>query len=189
MRERQEPKVPMSKPTGQDRCLVLLEQHRKILFKVAHCYCRNPADREDLVQEMSLQIWRSFGRYDDRQRFQTWMYRVALNVAISFFRSETRRARIALPGDPILEIAVAAPESTGLEDDLRLLRSFIEQLDGLDRALIILYLDGNRYETIGGILGISETSVGTRISRIKQRLRRDWADHQNGEDAAWNSMT
>ena len=67
--------------------------------------------------------------------------------------------------------------------------ALIKELGELDRALIILYLDGNRHDTIAEILGISETNVGTRISRIKQRLRRDWADHANKEHATWNSTT
>jgi len=174
----------MSKSTRQDEFLILLDEHKKILFKVASSYCWNPADREDLVQEMVLQLWRSFDRYDDRQRFSTWMYRVALNVAISFYRSETRRSRTIVPADgSILEIAAEVPESAAWEDDLRLLRQFIEQLGELDRALVILYLDGNRHDTIAEILGISETNVGTKIGRIKQRLRRDWVDHLNKEHA------
>jgi RNA polymerase sigma-70 factor (ECF subfamily) len=180
----------MSKPTRQDRFLVLLDEHKKILFKAANSYCRNPADRQDLVQEMVLQLWRSFDRYDDRHRFSTWMYRVALNVAISSYRSEARRARTIVPADDsILEIAAKMPESAALEGDLRLLQGFIEQLGELDRALIILYLDGNRYDAIAEVLGISETNVGTKISRIKQRLRREWADLLRKEQATWSSMT
>ncbi|HZF13259.1 MAG TPA: RNA polymerase sigma factor, partial [Thermoanaerobaculia bacterium] len=83
----------MSKSQPQDRFLALLDEHKKILYKVAGSYCRNPADREDLVQEMVVQLWRSFDRYDESYRFSTWMYRIALNVAISFYRSESRRSR------------------------------------------------------------------------------------------------
>ncbi|MBK9090850.1 MAG: sigma-70 family RNA polymerase sigma factor [Holophagales bacterium] len=164
----------MTKPARQDRFLILLDEHKKILFKVASSYCRTTADRQDLVQEMVVQLWRSFDRYDERYRFSTWMYRIALNVAISFYRSETRRSRFTESAeDSILEIAAAAPESAASHDDLGLLQHLIEQLDELDRALVILYLDGNRYDTIAEILGISETNVGTKLSRIRQRLRRD----------------
>ncbi len=166
----------MPKRPQQDRFLVLLEEHKKILFKIASLYCRNPGDRDDLVQEMTLQLWRSFGRYDDRQRFSTWMYRVSLNVAISFYRREARRSRATVPAsDGILDIAARETDSAALDDDLRVLQGFIQQLDELDRALVILYLDGNRYETIAEVLGISESNVGTRIGRIKQRIRREWA--------------
>ena len=164
----------MTKPARQDSFVVLLDEHRKILYKIASSYCRNAADRQDLVQEMVVQLWRSFDRYDERYRFSTWMYRVALNVAISFHRSEARRSRFNVPSeDYLLEIPAEPPQSGALDEDLRLLQDSIEQLDELDRALVILYLDGNHYDTIAEVLGISETNVGTKISRIKQRLRRD----------------
>lgn len=163
------------RPSRQEDFLALLEEHKKILYKVASSYCRNPADRQDLAQEIVVQLWRSFDRYDESYRFSTWMYRIALNVAISFYRSETRRSRNTVPAeDSILEIADARG-SAEPDANLQLLQRFIEQLDELDRALVILYLDGNRYDTIAEVLGISETNVGTKISRIKQRLRRDLA--------------
>lgn len=164
----------MTNPARQDRFLALLDEHKKILFKVASSYCRNRADRQDLVQEMVVRLWRSFDRYDERYRFSTWMYRIALNVAISFYRSEARRSRFHVPAeDSLLEIPAEAPGSATPDDDLRLLQHFIEQLDELDRALVILYLDGTRYDTIAEVLGISETNVDTKISRIKRKLRRD----------------
>jgi RNA polymerase sigma-70 factor (ECF subfamily) len=164
----------MTTMTRQDRFLGLLDEQKKILYKVAGAYCRNPADRPDLVQEMVVQLWRSFDRYDERYRFSTWMYRIALNVAISFYRSETRRTRTTVPAEEsILEIA--ADDPAGADESLEMLYRFIGQLDELDRALILLYLDGNRHDTIAEVLGISETNVGTKISRIKQKLRRDFA--------------
>lgn len=163
----------MSTPTRQDRFLLLLEEQKKILYKVAISYCRNPADRQDLIQEMVVQLWRSFDRYDDTFRLSTWTYRIALNVAISFYRSESRRARNTVPAeDSILEIAADVPEPVE-DESLRLLHELIGRLDEIDRALILLYLDGNRYDTIAEILGISETNVATKISRIKQKLRRN----------------
>jgi len=160
----------LSKASAQDRFLTMLDEHKKILYKVASSYCRSTADRPDLVQEIVVQLWRSFDRYDESYRFSTWMYRIALNVAISFYRGEARRSRHTVPAeDSILEIAAEEPAEDG---GLQLLYELIAELDELDRALILLYLDGNRYDTIAEILGISETNVGTKISRIKQRLRR-----------------
>jgi RNA polymerase sigma-70 factor (ECF subfamily) len=167
----------MTTPNRQDRFVSLLAEHRKILYKVAGSYCREPADREDLVQEMAVQLWRSFDRYDERYRFSTWMYRVALNVAISFHRSASRRSRdlVQVDGAILDLVATAADAGAGgdADEDLRTLYGYIERLDELDRALVILYLDGNRYDTIAEILGISETNVGTKLGRIKQRMRRD----------------
>jgi RNA polymerase sigma-70 factor, ECF subfamily len=165
----------MTRRPNQERFLTLLDEHKKILYKVAASYCRNPEDRRDLEQEIVAQLWRSFDRYDESYKFSTWMYRIALNVAISFYRSESRRSRHTVPaGEAILEIADTR-EGAETDADLQILRQLIAQLDELDRALILLYLDGNRYDTIAEILGISETNVGTKIGRIKQRLRRDAA--------------
>lgn len=165
----------------ENEFLKLLEEHRRILFKIAGSYCRNPADREDLAQEMVMQLWRSYSSYDRSRRFTTWMYRVALNVAISHWRSEARRVRDTVPLEgAILDIAAPPPEAAVLEADLRHLQQLLEQLDPLDRALMILYLDGNPHETIADVLGISRSNVGTKIGRIKQRLRRAF-DRANDE--------
>jgi RNA polymerase sigma factor (sigma-70 family) len=169
----------MGKRASQDRFLELLDEHKKILFKIANSYCHSPADRDDLVQEMVMQLWRSFGHYDARVRFSTWTYRVALNVAISFYRHEARRPRASLPDEQaLLEVT---NDADARQDDLRMLDDFIRQLNELDRALVLLYLDGNRYDTIAEILGISETNVGTKIARVKHKLRRMGADHEAGK--------
>src|SRR5207249_3340480 len=109
-----------------------------------------------------------FDQYDESRRFSTWLYRIALNVAISFYRGETRRSRTIVPADEsFVEIAAQPSETADLEDQLRRLRGFIDQLDELDKALALLYLDGNSYHVIAEVLGISESNVGTRINRIK----------------------
>jgi RNA polymerase sigma factor (sigma-70 family) len=171
----------MSKRGNHEQFMTLLEEHKKILFKIANTYCRRPADREDVVQEMVMQLWRSFGRYDARVRFSTWMYRVGLNVAISFYRREAIRPHASvLDEQAILTVEAQAPEAAALQEDLRRLEDLIQQLDELERALVLLYLDGCRYDTIGEILGISETNVGTKINRIKDKLRQMSADHAEG---------
>jgi RNA polymerase sigma factor (sigma-70 family) len=158
----------------QLRFEALLREHRKIVLKVAALYMRDAEDRGDLEQEICVQLWRSFGSYDaQRAKFSTWMYRVALNVAISQVR---RRRRMPLDRiDPLNEVHVAtiatsesSPEEEGHFTELY---EFVRQLDGINRALVLLYLEDRRYEEIAEILGISETNVSTKISRIKQRLR------------------
>lgn len=160
-------------PERQERFAALLDQHRRILYKVAGTYARSAHDRQDLVQEMAVQLWRSFDRYDPSLRFSTWTYRIALNVAISWFRSETRKARTFVPADDaVLEVAASPNDSAALEEALSALWEAIDGLDALDRALVVLYLDGQSHEAIAEVLGISRTNVGTKINRIKQRLRR-----------------
>jgi RNA polymerase sigma-70 factor, ECF subfamily len=153
----------------QDRFLALLDQHRGIVHKVAGSYARTPADREDLAQEIVSQLWRSFPRYDERYRFSTWMYRIALNTAISAYRSESVRGRYLVAAD---EQALQVATPADAEDErLQELYRMIQALSEMDRALVILYLDGNRYDAIAEVLGISESNVGTRLNRIKTRLR------------------
>lgn len=159
----------MSATDQQERFLGELEAHKRILFKVASSYCANPTERQELIQEITAQLWRSYPRFDGRSQFATWMYRVALNVAISFVRSERNRAgRTVVLDDAVLEIPAAADD-----DNQRLITELLGRLDELDRALIVLYLDGHDHAHIGDILGISPSNVATKINRIKERLRDD----------------
>ncbi len=165
----------MTAIAGEDRFLGLLDEHRKILYKVAASYGRTPEDRRDIEQEIVLQLWRSFGRFDGRVKFSTWMYRIALNVAISFVRRESRRLRRTVAvDDGALETLQTDPRTEEPAEGQRLLHHFIQHLDALNRALVILYLDGQSHEEIGEVLGISVSNVGTRMGRIKDQLRRDF---------------
>ena len=158
----------------QQRFETLLHEHRRVVFKVAGLYSRNLHDREDLVQEISTQLWRSFARYDERQaKFSTWLYRIALNVAISQARRERRAAAERFePLQPHHLETVAGGDGIAEPDErLVALYAFIGQLDPLNRALILLYLEDRSYTEMAEILGISETNVATKISRIKQALR------------------
>jgi RNA polymerase sigma-70 factor (ECF subfamily) len=152
----------------------LVEDHKGILYKVANGYCRNPGDRDDLIQEIVIQLWRSFPKYDAASgRFSTWMYRIAINVAISAHRSASRRARGAVPIEDFgLELAAADKVLSEASDDVRLLRRLVGELDELSRALVILYLDGYAHDEIAAILGITATNASTRIHRIKDKLQR-----------------
>ena len=162
----------------QERFQTLLEEHKKILYKVCHSYCKNPGDRDELAQEIIVQLWRSFRAFDERVLFSTWMYRIALNVAISFYRRESVRKRHVVPGS---EHLLEAIEETGSQsDEIQLLYQWIEELDPLNKALVILYLDGNSYQEIADILGISQTNVATKISRMKQKMREKQGASQHG---------
>ena len=143
----------------------LLQAHAGILHKVTRAYCRDQHDREDLVQEITLQLWRSFPRYDPAFRFSTWMYRVAMNVAISHFRA----ARPApVPLDEALDVADA---NLADPDEIRELYALIRTLDELDRALVVLYLDGHSHAEIASVLGLTPTNAATRLGRAKEQLR------------------
>lgn len=165
----------MTNPADNDRFVLLLEQHKRILYKVASVYCSNPEDRRDLAQEIVIQLWRSFPRYDDKFKFSTWMYRIGMNVAISFLRSEGRRGRRteSLDGVDVIDFAAADRALGEAGDDIRLLQQLVSRLDEMSRALILLYLEGYSHAEIAEILGVSVTNVGTRIGRIKSRLQQE----------------
>ena len=152
----------------------LLERHRAIVFKVANTYCRNPDDRNDLAQDIAVQLWRAWPGYDRARSFSTWMYRIALNVAISHVRGDGLRRRHAVPMDECLQ-DVADPNASDHEAEqrVRLLHGFIAQQAPMDRALLLLYLEDRPQREIADILGISETNVSTKIGRLKQRIRNE----------------
>lgn len=159
-------------PAAQAQFLALLEAHRRLLYKVARVYGRSPEDREDLMQEAVGQLWRAFPRYDARHRFSTWMYRIVLNVAISWRRRERTQTQHLVPaGEEIFQVALDAADES---EDVALLYRCIEKFDDLDRALLMLYLDGRSHQEISGVLGITTTNVATKIGRLKDRLREDF---------------
>jgi RNA polymerase sigma-70 factor (ECF subfamily) len=164
----------MTTNARNERFLQLLEQHKRILYKVASVYCAHAEDRQDLAQEIVIQLWRAFPRYDDQFKFSTWMYRIGMNVAISFLRSEGRRGRDTVALDDhadIIDFAVADRLMGEAGDDVRLLQRLVARLDEMSRALLVLYLEGHSHAEMAAILGISVTNTGTRINRLKQRLK------------------
>lgn len=162
---------PLS-PELQRHFEALLREHRRIVFHVARMYAGDSDDRHDLAQEICTQCWRAFANYDPTRKFSTWMYRIALNTGISHLRQASGRAEHFEPLDE--EFLDGVEGATALhepDERLRELHALIAQLDPLNRALVLLYLEDRPYAEIADILGITETNVATKINRIKQRLR------------------
>jgi RNA polymerase sigma factor (sigma-70 family) len=157
--------------TGDDKFLLLINENKGIIFKICNSYCHNADDRDDLAQEIIYQLWRSVKNYDDKYKFTTWMYRVALNTAISFYRKETKSKSFVEVTKNLFEIADTNDEPATTEINLTLLQQFINELQELDKALMILYLEEKTYAEIAEILGITETNVATKISRTKEKLK------------------
>jgi len=155
-----------------DDLLQRIQDNKGILYKISTSYCRNAGDREDLMQEMVYQLWRSGQRFDENQKFSTWMYRIALNVAISFYR-KANRSGVTVALDAEAHFADDGGNEV-LEERIETLQRFIRALDELDKALMILYLEERPYREIAEILGISETNVATKLSRIKGRLKQEF---------------
>jgi RNA polymerase sigma factor (sigma-70 family) len=150
----------------------LLQRHRGIVFKVAAAYAWRPDDRTDLTQEIAAQLWRAFPGYDDTRPFSTWMYRIALNVAISHLRREGRRQRQTVALDErVHEVVDEAANRFEGDAQLRVLERVIAALDPLNRALLLLYLDDRSSREIAEILGLGVSNVTTKLSRLRQRIR------------------
>ena len=150
--------------------LDIIERHKGIVFKVARSYCSNEFDREDLVQEILAQIWRSLDTYNDSFKITTWMYRVALNVAISFYRKDKTTAyKHQEMEDKLLSYDMEAEREN--EQSLNELYTFINELSGVDKAVLLMYLEGESQSEIAANLNITVSNVSTKISRIKQKLK------------------
>lgn len=156
----------------------LLEDNRRLIFKVANTYARGRDEIEDLAQEIATQSWRAFPTYDPSRSFSTWLYRIALNVAISWLRIEAPRRLRSVPFDADVHDA-AIPVVDETDDGIRILRGFIASQGALDRALLLLYLEERPNAEIAEILGITATNVTTKINRLKERLR-VYAEHEYG---------
>jgi RNA polymerase sigma-70 factor (ECF subfamily) len=146
-----------------------LEDHRGILFKVVHAYAAEHADRQDLFQEIAIQVWRSVEAFRGDSSVPTWMYRVALNTAMAWTRKQGRHQRGKQSLDVIEGLLTTSPPA---ESDPRVewLYGQIAQLKAVDRSVALLLLDGFSYRDIAAIVGITENNVGARISRIKTAL-------------------
>jgi len=159
----------MRPPITDGQFSALLEEHKGIIYKIANSYCRNAEDRKDLSQEIIVHLWKSHDRYDDRFKLSTWIYRIALNVAISAYRRQKMRSERISPLEEI--IIEPAAEAEQPDPKIATLHRIIDQLDELNRALMILYLDDNSYRDIAGILGLTETNVATKINRLKLKIK------------------
>ena len=158
----------MQKP--QQDFLSMIDANKRIIFKICNSYCKNADDREDLAQEMIFQLWKSWSSYNANYKLSTWMYRIALNVAISFYRKEKKTTETVFMGDHLIEIADEQVEEI-LATNLNALQQFINQLKPLDKALMILYLEEKPQKEIAEIMGITSTNVATKIGRIKEQLK------------------
>jgi RNA polymerase sigma factor (sigma-70 family) len=153
----------------EQRFLTLVEAHKGILHKVAKLYIDTPEDREDLHQEIIIQLWKSFGNFKGESEFSSWMYRVAINTAISFFKKEKRR------NDVISYDQVKEPESENYDGEkdrqLEIFYRAVHQLTAVEKALIFYYMEGLSHQTIGLQLGISEGNARVKLNRTKEKLQ------------------
>ncbi|MFY0608308.1 MAG: sigma-70 family RNA polymerase sigma factor [Cyclobacteriaceae bacterium] len=143
----------------------LIKENERIILKICNIYCKESDDRQDLYQDILVQLWKSFQRFDGKSKITTWMYRIAFNTAVSRYRkrkNEPTKETISdqLISDPVYD-----------DENVRLLYAAIDELNNIEKAIVMLYLDGIKYREISEIMGLSESNIGFKINQIKGKLR------------------
>ena len=146
------------------------EKNQNIVHKICRMYTTNRDAHNDLFQEVTIQLWRNYGKFRGEAKFSTWMYRVALNTAISLYRKSTRSIQTRDISDFEYKIKAVAYDDTE-ELQLKALYSAIHQLSDIEKALIFLYLEDKPYKEISETLGISNGNARVKMNRAKEKLK------------------
>ena len=148
----------------------LLNQHQKIIYKVCNLYMDMHSEREDLFQEITLQAWKAYKNFRGDAKFSTWLYRVALNTAITYFRKEKRKPDI-YSTDMVPDLA--EENSDPVEEQVKAMYAAIGNLSKIDKAIVMLYLEDYSYIEIGDMMGITANNVAVKMNRIKTKLKEE----------------
>ena len=151
--------------------LQIIQKNQGIIHKVCNLYCDSQEDRNDLFQEVVAQLWKSFPSFRKESKVTTWMYRVALNTAITSFKKSKRR-----PDQSSLTYENFQLEDEGYdtetEENIKMLHAAVSQLTGVEKSIILLYLENRKYEEIAEITGITQNYVRVKMNRIKKKLKK-----------------
>jgi RNA polymerase sigma-70 factor (ECF subfamily) len=160
----------MTDSRQKDQFLDILEKNIGILIKIARAYANTIHDKEDLINDITLELWKSFGRFNGDSKISTWIYRVALNTSMNYKRKKEKDKLLFLDDLKRFEsLNWLVEQQDSSHSDI--LYQCIDELNELNKAIILLYLDGNSHDEISDITGISKTNVGTRIGRIKEQIK------------------
>ncbi|OEK03862.1 RNA polymerase subunit sigma-70 [Roseivirga sp. 4D4] len=155
----------------EDRFVEMVTESQGIIHKVCNIYCDDREHRKDLFQEILIQLWKSFGSFKGEAKFSTWMYRVSLNVALQYVRKEQKKPRQTQLSDEMKNLSDTISDDS-YEEDLKQLYQAISQLNDIEKAIIMLYLEDRDNEEIAEIIGISQNYVRVRMNRSKEKLKR-----------------
>lgn len=160
----------MTNNIEKDHFLDILEKNIGIILKIARAYSKTFQDKEDLINDITLELWKSFRRFKGDSKISTWIYRVALNTSMNSRRKREKNKLLFLEDLKQVESLswILEPQDSSHTE---ILYQCIDELNQLNKAIILLYLDGNSHDEISDITGISKTNVGTRISRIKEQIK------------------
>ncbi|EAR01332.1 RNA polymerase sigma factor [Maribacter sp. HTCC2170] len=147
----------------------VIKENEGIIFKITTVYTDNREDQQDLYQDIVYQLWKSFDSFRSESKFSTWMYRIALNTALTRIKKNKRKGH-SVPIDKVV-LGQTDYYDAEFEERIKILYSQIHQLNELEKGLILLMLEGKKYDEIAEITGLTSSNVGTRISRIKNKLK------------------
>lgn len=153
----------------KDLFITTINEHQGLIFKIASVYTNTGEDRNDLRQEIIFQLWKSFDSFNQKSGITTWMYRVAMNTAIYHIKIGKRKIKSIPLDEQFADIHETDDLET--EEKWQLLKRHIDNLNLLDKGIVILYLENKSYEEIAQVIGISASNVGTKLSRIKEKLK------------------
>lgn len=149
----------------------LINEHQGLIHKVCIMYESNPEVRNDLFQEIVLQLWKSFGTFRGEAKITTWMYRIALNTAISGYRKQVRKVQTEDLDEVHYNISEYHPADDG-EENAQKLQWAIRQLSEIERGMVMMALEEIPYEEIAETIGITQNNVRVRMNRIREKLRK-----------------
>ncbi|MGB0895777.1 MAG: RNA polymerase sigma factor [Flavobacteriaceae bacterium] len=155
----------------EHRFVTQLEKHQNIIHKVCRLYTNNQDAHNDLFQEVTIQLWRAYPKFRGDAKFSTWMYRVALNTAITLYRKSKRQIQTNDISDFHFKIKADEYDDTE-EEQLKLMYSAIKKLSDIEKALIFLYLEDKSYREIAETMGISEVNARVKMNRAKGKLKK-----------------
>jgi len=155
--------------TTEQEFLSIIEKHKGLLHKVSRMYMDEPEDREDLFQEIVLQLWKSYGTFRGESQVSTWMYRVAVNTALTFFKKEKKK-----PDNARMHPEMDIKDDTDVshrETQLEYFYKAVQELNQVEKALLFLFLEGQSHKEIGSNLGITEGNARVKLNRTKDKLQ------------------
>ncbi|MBL7967612.1 MAG: sigma-70 family RNA polymerase sigma factor [Prolixibacteraceae bacterium] len=150
--------------------LQIITENQGIIHKVCSIYCDLEEDRRDLFQEILVQLWKSYPSFRSESKFSTWMYRVALNTAITSFKKDKRQPDKSGVAYESLQLAEDLYD-TAVEDQIKMLHKAVSNLTGIEKSIILLFLEDKKYEEIAEITGITQNYVRVKMNRIKKKLK------------------
>lgn len=147
-----------------------LEKHQNIVHKICRMYTNDQESHNDLFQEITIQLWKAYPRFRGDSKFSTWMYRVALNTAITLYRKSKRDIHTQDFDEVSFKIK-AHEYDDEVEQQLKLMYKAVKELNDIDKALVFLYLEDQSYKEISETLGITEVNARVKMNRIKKSLK------------------